>query len=293
MASNNFKYRPTSGTGWAFLDVAALSANTGTDNKVSRIVFTNGYNSCETVVKQKYRPFFIMTGSSIPSTGGSLNFIVHTEYDITFLDVPGWITISKGSTTYVQGQRITASAADGQTFTITAENNPGQSRIINNTFCMAHYIGDNVQSYVQYFSFIQNGNTMAKYITIEPLFFEVAATASTVSVDLIVQNCTFGRYETSTAGTFTITASGPDSNNKITLSFNPNTLTTNRTGVISFYLYDSDGNAYNPRTVYVTQAPAGSISADVANLVFDYNETEQRIFHLYTSGNWTSSIRDN
>jgi hypothetical protein len=292
MASNNFKYRPTSGTRWAYLDVAALSVNTTSENKVSRIVFTNGYKSCETVVKQKYRPYFIMTGSSIPSTGGSLDFVVHTEYDIVFLHVPSWITISKGSTTYTQGQRITASDADGQTFRITAANNPGQSRVVNDTFNMSHYIRDNVQSEVQYFSFIQNGNTQAPNITIEPLLFEVAATASTVSVDLIVQNCTFGRYETSTAGTFTITASGPVSN-RITLSFSPNTLTTSRTGVISFYLYDSNGNAYNPKTVYVTQAPAGGISVDVANLVFDYNETEQRIFHLYTSGNWTSSIRDN
>lgn len=292
MASNNFKYRPTSGTRWAYLDVAALSANTTSENKVSRIVFTNGYNSCETVVKQKYRPYFIMTGSEIPSTGGSLQFVVHTEYDIMFLQVPGWITISKGSTTYIQGERIPASAADGQTFTLTAGNNTGQTRIVNNTFNMSHYIGENPQSEVQYFSFIQNGNVQRPNITIQPLFFEVAATASTVTVDLIVENCTFGRFEASSAGTFTITASGPVSN-RITLSFPPNTQYESRTGVISFYLYDSNGNAYTPKTVYVTQGPAGGISVDVANLVFDYNDTTEKLFHIYTSGNWTSSIRDN
>lgn len=112
-------------------------------------------------VRQKYQPYMQQVNPTVfPATGGTISFTVHTEYDIVFRSVPSWITISLNGTTYSQGQRISSGVADNQTFTLTAEaNTETTSRSVSSTFNMGHYIGNELQNRVSYFSFSQEAAT--------------------------------------------------------------------------------------------------------------------------------------
>lgn len=279
MASNNFRYSPTAATGNSNIIIRPNEVNATTADKNAVVTFTNGRDSVSVNVKQKYRPYFTMSSVHIPQSGGSINFTVHTEYDVAFRSVPEWITITRGGTPVAEGTIIPAATASGATFTITAGANTGQTRTVANTFNMGHYINGNIQYYVQYFNFAQAGSTAQKNITIQPLSFDVGYSDTSVTVNLIVENCTFGHFTTSPAGSFTMTATGPDANNRITLTFPANTLETQRSAVLSFYLYDSDGNAYNPRTVSVTQSavPHKSISVYPQSIYANFDETSATV----------------
>lgn len=279
MASNNFRYSPTAATGNSNIILRPTEVNAGTADRNAVVTFTDGNSSVSVNVKQKYRPYFTMSSVFIPQNGGSITFTVNTEYDVAFRSVPEWVTITRGGTPVAEGTIIPAATASGSTFTITAGANTGQTRTVANTFNMGHYINGNIQYYVQYFNFAQAGSVEQKSMSIQPLSFDVGYSDTSVTVNLIVQNCTFGHFTTSPAGAFTMTATGPDANNRITLTFPANTLETPRNGVLSFYLYDSDGNAYTPKTVSVSQAavPHKAISVSPTSIYANFNETSATI----------------
>ena len=253
MPSNFFTYSPTTGTGNTIINVSANTQNTGTADNLAAITISNTANSATVELKQLYRPTFSQFASAtFPTTGGDIYFTIHSEYDVVFRSVPSWITISYNGRQYSEGERISSGVVDNKTFTLTAEANTGQPRTVNNTMNMGHYIGDTLQNYYTYFSFQQNGVVAPASITLSPTYIEVGSAATSTTVNMTVENCTFDHFTTSSSGTFTIVASNPV-NNTITLTFPASTTTGETRGYLSFYLYDTDGNTY-AATITVVRA---------------------------------------
>lgn len=253
MASEHFWYNPTTGNGSTQVSVSADTTNSTHADKVSTITFTAGSASKTVTVRQKYMPYKQQFASTtFPATGGDIYFTVHSDYDVVFRSVPDWITISREGTVYSQGQRISSGVVDNKTFTLTAEENTGASRTVNNTMNMGHYIGDTLQSNYDYFSFHQDGAVAPPNITLSPIYIEVGSAATSTTITMSVNNCTFDHMTTSSAGSFTIVASNPV-NNIITLTFPATTSTAVTRASLSFYLYDTDGNAY-AATIAVVRA---------------------------------------
>lgn len=256
MPSNFFTYSPMSGTGNTIINVSANTQNTGTADNLAAITISNTANSATVELKQLYRPTFNQFASTtFPTTGGDIYFTIHSEYDVAFHSVPSWITISYNGRQYSEGERISSGVVDNKTFTLTAEANTGQPRTVSGTMNMGHYIGDTLQNYYTYFSFQQNGVVAPASITLSPTSIEVSSAATSATVNMTVENCTFDHFTTSSSGTFTIVASNPV-NNVITLTFPASTTTGETRGYLSFYLYDTDGNAY---TATITVARAGKV----------------------------------
>ena len=256
MPSNFFTYSPTTGTGNTIINVSANTQNTGTADNLAAITISNTANSATVELKQLYRPTFSQFASAtFPTTGGDIYFTIHSEYDVVFRSVPSWITISYNGMQYSEDERISSGIVDNKTFTLTAEANTGQPRTVNNTMNMGHYIGDTLQNYYTYFSFQQNGVVAPASITLSPTFIEVGSAATSTTVNMTVENCTFDHFTTSSSGTFTIVASNPV-NNTITLTFPASTTTGETRGYLSFYLYDTDGNTY---TATITVVRAGKV----------------------------------
>lgn len=253
MASTIFTYEPTSGTGTTIVSVSASEMNADQTDKTATISLTNGVNTASVNLVQKYRPWYSWTaGTTIPATGGSLYFVVHTEYDIVFRSVPDWITIMLGDTVYAEGDLISSAVANNQTFIISAEENTGETRSVSTTFNMGHYKESSLAQYVSYFSFNQEGEELTKSMSLSPILVEADFSDTSATLTLTTENCTFDYMTTSTAGTFAITASTPD-DNVITITFPANTSTSTRRGYLTFYLYDTDGDVYTA-TITVAQA---------------------------------------
>lgn len=145
MASTNFTYSPTTGTGTTNVSINANEQNIGTTDKVATLTFTNGVSSANVTVRQLFKPYLTQGPTSIPATGGTITVYVYSEYDIVFRSVPSWITISSGNTVYSQGERIDASTFGElpASFRLTAAANTGGARTIQNSgMNMAHYIGN-------------------------------------------------------------------------------------------------------------------------------------------------------
>lgn len=246
---------PSGGTGNGIITATTLQSNISGDNILGTIAITNGIRGKNVAVKQKYQPVMNQFASTtFPASGGNIYFTVKTEYDIVFRSVPNWIRIFNDSTDeeFIQGQRISYSALTANTtFRLTAEANTSSERSVGSTFNMGHYIGNVLQNRVSYFSFRQEGASGPKSITITPLYIEVGSAATSTTVTMNLVNCMFDHMTTSSAGSFTITASTPLHSN-ITLTF-PTNSGSERRGYLTFYLYDTDGNAYTA-TVTVVQA---------------------------------------
>lgn len=292
MASENFIYQPTTGSGSGTITVTANSNNGNRGDRTATLTVTNGAVSKNVTIKQKYRPYFDQNGgSTIPATGGSIYYTVHTEYDVVFRSVPTWITITQNGTAIAEGQRLTPSQADNKTFTFTAEANTGTARTVGNTMNLGHYLSTGLCHYVSYFSFNQEGAKPTKKMSLSPILIEATSAQTAASLTLTVENCTFDHFTTSTAGTFVITAANPV-NNTIQITFQANTAFTSNRGYLSFYLYDTDGEAFTS-TITVERAACGGITTDVDNIVFEYNETAAKTVNVLTGGEWSSSITDN
>lgn len=292
MASTHFWYAPTTGTGSTQVSVSADTTNSDGSDRLATIAITNGAVSKNVTVRQKYRPVMQQQGSTtFPATGGTIYFTVSTEYDIVFRSVPEWITIKSGNTEYAQGQRISSGAANG-TFSLVADANPDtQQREVHNTFNMAHYIGEDMPPYYSYFSFSQAGSEPQRNMYITPTYANVSSAATSATVTLVCENCTFSSMTVSTAGTFAITASNP-SNDVITLTFPSNNTYAERRGYASFYLYNTQHEAFTT-TVTIIQAANGGIATSVDSIIFEYNETNAKQFSLSAGTEWTSTITDN
>jgi len=292
MASENFIYQPTTGSGSGTITVTANSNNGNRADRTATLTVTNGAVSKNVTIKQKYRPYFDQNGgSTIPATGGSIYYTVHTEYDVVFRSVPTWITITQDGTAIAEGQRLTPSQADNKTFTFTAEANTGTARTVGNTMNLGHYLSTGLCHYVSYFSFNQEGAKPTKKMSLSPILIQATSAQTAASLTLTVENCTFDHFVTSTAGTFVITAANPV-NNTIQITFPANTAFTSNRGYLSFYLYDTDGEAFTS-TITVERAACGGITTDVDNIVFEYNETAAKTVNVLTGGEWSSSITDN
>lgn len=292
MASENFIYQPTTGSGSGTIAVTANSNNSNGADRTATLTITNGAVSKNVTIKQKYRPYFTRNGgSTIPATGGSIYYTIHTEYDIAFRSVPTWITITQNGTAIEEGQRLTPAEADNKTFTFTAEENTGVTRSVGNTMNMGHYLSTGLCRYVSYFTFSQEGETPTKNMTLTPILIQATSAQTSATLTLTTDNCTFDHMTTSTAGTFVITASNPV-NNTIQITFPANTAFTSNRGYLTFYMYDTDGDAYTA-TITVERAACYGITTDADTIAFNYNETAAKTLNVLTSESWSSTITDN
>lgn len=253
MASTNFTYQPTTGRGNGTIKVTAKSNNADGADRITTLTITNGAVSKNVTIKQKYRPYFILNGTStIPATGGSVNYVVHTEYDIVFTNVPDWITISQNGTSISPGQRLTPGEADNKTFTFTAAANTGEARS-GNSMTMRHYISDSLSNYVSYFSFSQEATEIVKNITLSSTAATVTSASTSYTISVTTENCSFcGMTYTNSNSSFPVSA--VKSGNNINLTYSANTGSQRATN-ITFKLKDENNTEYT-RTFKLTQAVA-------------------------------------
>lgn len=253
MASTNFTYQPTTGRGNGTIKVTAKSNNENGADRITTLTITNGVVSKNVTIKQKYRPYFILNGSSvIPATGGSVSYVVHTEYDIVFTNVPDWITISQNGTSISPGQRLTPGEADNKTFTFTAAANTGDARS-GNSMTMRHYISDSLNNYVSYFSFSQEAAEIVKNITLSSTAATVTSASTSYTISVSTENCSFcGMTYTNSNSSFPVSA--VKSGNNIRLTYSANTGSQRATN-ITFKLKDEDNTEY-VRTFKLTQSVA-------------------------------------
>lgn len=158
----------------------------------------NNSISATSVITQRYQPYFVQSGNYVAASGGNLTFVVHTDYDIDFYDIPSWVTVKDGNgNTITNGQVITEANADGKTFTLEiAENTFSSGRSVSNTFCMRNYISGTVQDYKQYFSFEQSGAQIADFIDFE-VYFRNIAEGNNIGYTISLDSGTYS-YETQT-----------------------------------------------------------------------------------------------
>jgi hypothetical protein len=95
--------------------------------------------------------------------------------------------------------------------------------------------------------------SVTKSITLQPTTVDVASAATSTTVNIIAENCNYSSMTYVTGGSFAITVADVQ-NNVMTLTFSPNTGTTQRVGTLTFTLYDTEGGMY-AATVSVSQAP--------------------------------------
>lgn len=253
MASTNFTYQPTTGRGNGTIKVTAKSNNENGADRITTLTITNGAVSKNVTIKQKYRPYFVLNGSSvIPATGGSVNYVVHTEYDIVFTNVPDWITISQNGTAISPGQRLTPGEADNKTFTFTAAANTGEARS-GNSMTMRHYISGTLSNYVSYFSFSQEATEIVKDITLSSTAATVTSASTSYTISVTTENCSFcGMTYTNSNSDFPVSA--VKSGNNIRLTYSANTWRQRKTN-ITFKLKDENNTEYT-RTFKLTQSVA-------------------------------------
>lgn len=264
MASDNFWYQPTTGTGNTMVSVSAETTNmTGTVDKIATIALTAGNATKNVTVKQRYKPVAQQFASTtFPATGGTIYFTIHSEYDVVFRSVPDWITISYNGTVYSEGQRIASGAVDNKTFSLTADPNTGASRTVANTFNMGHFIGDTLQQYVSYFSFTQLAGTVNKNMVLSPTGATVVSSRTSYTIYVPTTSCTFcGMTYTNSNQSFPVTA--VKDGYYIRLAFTANT-GSERSTTITFTLRDEENYPY-VRTFNLTQEEAISTGWYIAN----------------------------
>lgn len=156
---SKFSFTPLTGTNGTVFIVETKETNLSDQDYTGIVVVSDNdgvATAREITVNQKYEPIMQQFASTtFPATGGNILFTVHTDYDVVFRSVPDWITISLNGTTYAEGQRISSGVANNQTFTLTAAANTGDTRTVQATFNMGHYIGNELQNRVRYFNFTQ------------------------------------------------------------------------------------------------------------------------------------------
>lgn len=253
MASTNFTYQPTTGRGNGTIKVTAKSNNENGADRITTLTITNGAVSKNVTIKQKYRPYFVLNGSSvIPATGGSVSYVIHTEYDIVFTNVPDWITISQNGTAISPGQTLTPGEADNKTFTFTAAENTGEARS-GNSMTMRHYISGTLSNYVSYFSFSQEATEIVKDITLSSTAATVTSASTSYTISVTTENCSFcGMTYTNSNSDFPVSA--VKSGNNIRLTYSANTWRQRKTN-ITFKLKDENNTEYT-RTFKLTQSVA-------------------------------------
>lgn len=176
MASTNFNYSPTTGNGNTNVSVSAVSLNSTHSDRTATLTFSNGVNSKNVSITQKYKPYINTGPTSFPATGGTLNITAHTEYDVVFRSVPTWVTsITINNVVYTEGQRIAASAVDGQKVYFSAEANTGSTERTTHYggMNMAWYVGDTlITQGVAEIDFVQPADTSGIDTDVDSLVFD-------------------------------------------------------------------------------------------------------------------------
>lgn len=262
MASEHFWYNPTTGSGNTQVSVSADTMNGSQADRLSTLTFTAGSASKTVSVRQKYMPYKQQFASTtFPATGGNIYFTVHSEYDVVFRSVPDWITISRNSTVYSEGQRISSGVVDNQTFTLTAEANTGETRSVGATMNMAHYIGDEMQHYYSYFSFTQEGQGGTKDMILSPTGATVDSARTSYTIYVPTTSCTFcGMTYTNSNADFPVTAVKDGSYIRLTYSANTG---DSRTTLITFTLRDENNNPYYKSFSLAQEAAAETESVEI------------------------------
>lgn len=122
MASNNFSISPTAWTGSETMTVQPLDTNYTFNDRRATITITNGSRTRTVSVVQYGVPNFVLTSGSttVPYTGGTLEYRITSHYRFKFVNKPSWITITAGSTTYLGDTWYTPSSGDYSiTFTVS------------------------------------------------------------------------------------------------------------------------------------------------------------------------------
>lgn len=256
----NFSINPTGSVGNnTVITVQTLSENIYHGDRVSNIQLTTtlGTNTATCVATQRYKPYFVQSGTTLPASGGRVTFTAYTEYDIFFSNIPSWATVTFNGSVITEGQRITAYAASGATFTITAEENTGSSRNATN-FSMGCYVGQNPVSGVQNITLTQDGGQATVY-----------ATSITLNVESVI-------YESGTA-TVTVGPTGANTNITYTSSDptiatidNTGAITVLQDGIITICAIDTLTGLRDCKTVQVYLEKPGYITFSNNTLTFDY-----------------------
>ena len=205
--------------------------NNSSDQDYTGIVVVSDSDGVATAreisVNQKYEPIMQQFASTtFPATGGDIYFTVHTDYDVVFRSVPNYITISCDGTVYNEGQRISASEASNKTFVLTAAENTGDTRTVQNTFNMGHYIGNELQNRVRYFNFTQEAAEPEPTVGFEiPLYIEWnIPNGKTATYEVRVSLMENGNEHISASHSDTVTwDSTQDNTYEGRLQFNPTT----------------------------------------------------------------------
>ena len=256
MASTQFTYSPTTGTGNTIISVSADTTNTGNSDNSATITLTSGVNSATVSVKQRFKPRVAQGPTSVPATGGTITITAETEYDVVFRSVPLWVSVWSGNTRIQEGSRYyVTQGTSAYPFTISAETNTGAARSASTEdFNMAHYIGDTMmdQSYnVSKIQVIQAaGEQPTRNMVLSPTAATVDSGVVYYTIYVPTTACTFcGMTYTNSNASFPVTAA--KDGNYISLTFSANT-GAQRNTTLTFTLTDENSNTYS-RTFSLTQ----------------------------------------
>lgn len=152
----------------------------------------------DALIIQRFRPYFILASDYVPASGGTINFTIHTDYDIDFYDIPSYVTVKdNNNNTITAGQRITAENANNKTFSLVfAANQSSSSRSVFNTFCMRNYMFTTVLDYKQFFHFSQGGAQVQEVVDFS-IAFEHITQGNRVTVTIALNSGTYA-YDTLT-----------------------------------------------------------------------------------------------
>lgn len=167
MASSYFSYSPTTGNGNTNVSVCAVTQNQSGADYSATLTFSNGQNSKNVSIVQRYKPVLNQGPTSVPASGGTMygsGFSIKTEYDVVFANIPTWvngITMNGSAITINNGTsaRIDAEDASGGTLNISVSaNNTSSPRSAGHNWnkdgtiipgegmCMYHYIGNSLNT---------------------------------------------------------------------------------------------------------------------------------------------------
>lgn len=223
----NFTISPTTGEGGYYPTEVAVTptAQNLTSGDLRTILTVSGGGNVQTAtITQWGIPSIVRNGSgTVPATGDTLSYTIHTHYPFCFKDVPGYVTITDSNgNSYSPNTQYEAALSEGVTFFIAVGNNPSATTRNSGTFYMGHYY-DNALSttYTAPIYFEQAASTGEDYLNVTPSAYafdwdDSGTTRATITVDASRQwsaSLTSGAYyEIVGTGAETVTIVTKDEN---------------------------------------------------------------------------------
>lgn len=216
MPSQYFSIEPTTGAGRGNIYVYNTVPNYTDQARYATLVVSTGFKNISISVKQDGLPSItqVSGSSTVQGAGGTLPYIVKTDYDFVFQNVPTFVTIRDASgNTYTQGQRIAASAATNNIFYVDVAANGANSQRTSGDFNMGHYLSSTPAQRTAPITFTQlpNGSSSGStpYLIVDPVnvyLSYVSADTAQVTVTsnrnwTITNNATHMASASPTAGT--------------------------------------------------------------------------------------------